>query len=381
MMLAHNFIDMTGQRWGRLTVVKYIESSSGGSRWLCRCDCGTEKIMKGYLLRKGHSTSCGCYKREMLTRERPSAAVTLLAGQRFGRWTLLERAPTRRAVSNHTRWWCICDCGTRRALRATILYRGRSQSCGCLVADKLRERQTTHGMFGTPLYRIWCGMLRRCRNPTDKNYPRYGGRGIKVCERWQQFENFYADIPPRPSPRHSLDRRDNNGHYEPNNVRWATPQEQQNNLRSNRRITFGGETLTGAQWARRLGISKNRFYERLRLGWSVEEAILYNDAADKYLPLPKRQHLRRRERLALFSSHGGICCICAGPISIDEPWQREHIIALCLGGSDDLSNCGVAHERCAIEKTKLDKAEWVRRRRRHHVESSKLRDLLASRPA
>ncbi len=133
----------------------------------------------------------------------------------------------------------------------------------------------THGLSKTPLYRIWGLIKHRCNNPNNPAYPRYGGRGIKMCERWQlSFEVFAADVGPRPTPQHSIDRYpDPNGHYEPGNVRWATATEQARNQRSNRLFTINGETLTLAEWAERHGKSFRTVFQRLAYGWPIEVAL------------------------------------------------------------------------------------------------------------
>jgi hypothetical protein len=128
-----------------------------------------------------------------------------------------------------------------------------------------------------PEYRAWDEMIKRCYNTNRRYYAAYGGRGITVCARWRHsYENFLADVGRRPSPQHSLDRKDNNGHYEPGNVRWATKQEQAQNTRNverAKRITFGGHTRTFREWAEATGIGMTLIINRLKLGWSVEEAL------------------------------------------------------------------------------------------------------------
>jgi hypothetical protein len=122
-------------------------------------------------------------------------------------------------------------------------------------------------------YGVWAAMLRRCRNPNTKDYPNYGGRGIRVCERWSKFANFYADLGPRPSRNHSIERRENDGNYEPGNCYWATRAEQANNKRNNRLITAHGKTQTLAQWASELRMTPYAITFRLRSGWNVERAL------------------------------------------------------------------------------------------------------------
>jgi len=136
--------------------------------------------------------------------------------------------------------------------------------CGCL-----RGRNKTHGMEGTSIYNTWADMLQRCRNPKRKNYHDYGGRGITVCELWTKFENFHEDMGPRPEGS-SLDRINNEGNYEPDNCRWATRQEQNNNRRNT--VMINGEPLTVA--ARRHGMSPKTLHKRyVVLGWAIERAL------------------------------------------------------------------------------------------------------------
>lgn len=127
-----------------------------------------------------------------------------------------------------------------------------------------------------PEYRVWIDMRRRCRDPKLRNYPNYGGRGIAVCDRWQTFENFYADMGPRPSKRHSIDRHpDNDGNYEPGNCRWATREEQRNNMRNNRWVEYRGRRMSLRDAIRSAGdvIEKSAAWRRLDLGWSIEMAV------------------------------------------------------------------------------------------------------------
>lgn len=191
-----------------------------------------------------------------------------LAGQKFNKLTALERAGFR--TLSHCRkslWKCRCECGVEVIVAQVDLVSGGTKSCGCLIGKHKR----THGGTGTPEFRIWDSMRRRCADPSYKDY---GGRGIKVCERWQDFANFLADMGKRPSPDHSLDRYpDNNGDYEPANCRWATRVEQSNNRRSSRTLTINGETKTYAEWERETGLPPGRVFTRLKMGWKPEEVL------------------------------------------------------------------------------------------------------------
>jgi hypothetical protein len=132
----------------------------------------------------------------------------------------------------------------------------------------------SHGLTKTPEFRSWQHLRARCYTPTDAKFASYGARGITVCDRWREsFENFLADMGPKPSPRHSIDRKDNDGPYSPDNCRWATNYEQSLNKRNNRRLTLHGETLTLSEWEQRTGISQDTIGARLRSGWSADRAL------------------------------------------------------------------------------------------------------------
>ena len=132
----------------------------------------------------------------------------------------------------------------------------------------------THGMSKTPEYRAWIHMKDRCFNPNSKDYPNWGGRGITVCDRWLNFENFLADMGSRPTTKHSLDRIDNDGDYSPKNCKWSTKAEQQNNRRYNRLITIDDVTLTIAQWTKEMGFNEHCISRRLNDGWSEFDAVM-----------------------------------------------------------------------------------------------------------
>jgi hypothetical protein len=128
-------------------------------------------------------------------------------------------------------------------------------------------------MKGTPTYECWGGIIQRCNNPKRAYYHLYGGRGIKICDRWLDFENFFADMGEKPSNKHSIDRIDNDGDYEPSNCRWATVLEQANNRRDNKVLSYVGLELTVAEWARRISVSPFTLYARIRRGWTIERTL------------------------------------------------------------------------------------------------------------
>lgn len=187
------------------------------------------------------------------------------AGLRFGHLVTVSTS-----YHHSRRWWlCACDCGEQKEAREQHLRSGAMKSCGC------SRTPIKHGMHGTSEYSIWQAMKNRCRLPSNIGYANYGGRGISVCDRWQSsFEAFFADVGPRPSSKHSLDREDNSKGYEPGNVRWTTKDVQTRNTRRNRYITAFGRAQTVTDWAVETGLSFKCITDRIdRLGWSAEDAV------------------------------------------------------------------------------------------------------------
>lgn len=191
---------------------------------------------------------------------------------RFGQLTAVEQAG--RNKHGLVTWRCSCDCGNDHLAVGTHLTRGHVTSCGA----------HSHGMSKTNIYRVWAAMRNRCENQSVKSYADYGGRGIKVCDSWKKFENFYADMGDRPSAQHSIERRDNDGDYSPVNCYWATKEDQSKNKRNTRLITANGETLHLAEWARRLGCNPAAILARLATGMPESEAVTK--------PIPERPNSR-----------------------------------------------------------------------------------------
>ncbi len=194
-------------------------------------------------------------------------------GSVFGRLTIIGRADT---VGGYSFWTVWCSCGKIKNIRASDI--GKVLSCGCLREERVAAACTTHGHATGgelhPLYRTWVTMKQRCYNPRFHKYADYGARGIKVCERWRDsFEAFLGDMGPKPSPRHTLDRKENDGDYTPENCRWATSLEQGANKRSNVRLEYDGRTQSISEWARELGIKAGTISYRIRKGWSVAETL------------------------------------------------------------------------------------------------------------
>lgn len=202
-------------------------------------------------------------------------------GNRYGRLIVIDRGLNR---NRKAYWVCNCDCGSVTVVVGYALRSGQTQSCGCIRKELLRERSITHGMTNTREYKIWKGLRVRCYTKGHHSYPKYGGRGIIVDPRWDDFQNFYDDMGPRPSSQHSIDRIDGNGPYSPGNCRWATPSEQRENTNNISKITYKGETMSIAQWARRLDMHYITLYHRLRdADWSIERALT-EEVHSKFTP-------------------------------------------------------------------------------------------------
>lgn len=203
-----------------------------------------------------------------------SKNVPDITGQRFGRWNVIEYAD--RGKNGEIQYKCRCDCGTERIIRRTSLTSGNSKSCGCLSRDVAIERGKTHGDTKSRLYRIWAGIIQRCCNDRERyEWYKYGGRGIQVCEDWHKYENFRDwAIANGYDDGLSIDRIDVNGNYCPENCRWATVYEQNNNKRTSRRLTFRGKIGTIREFADEYGLAYSCLHTRLKLGWSIEKALL-----------------------------------------------------------------------------------------------------------
>lgn len=192
-----------------------------------------------------------------------------LTGDKYGRLTALSRAENK---AKKSAWNCVCECGNRKVVTSTHLRAGRVRSCGCLAAESRGQARKTHGMTGTKPYKIWRSMIDRCYYPSQHAYPYYGGRGITICDRWLDFQNFYRDMGDIPEGM-TIDRVDNEGNYEPDNCHWATKTDQANNKRNNRMLTWKGKKQTMAQWAREVDINYFALRYRIDSGWSIERAF------------------------------------------------------------------------------------------------------------
>lgn len=226
MAKANNLI---GQRFGRLLVIDRSENDAHGkTRWLCKCDCGNEKVVGGAELRQGKTKSCGCAHYEKTT-------TIDLTGQRFGRLTVIERKYRKPIIAS---WLCRCDCGTYVIVDSGSLRGGQTRSCGCLRKEIVKEKATKHDLCHTKLYAVHSQMKQRCNNPNNKDCEYYGGRGIRICDEWSDVETFYSwAMGSGYREGLTIDRIDPNGNYCPENCRWITIQDQQRNRRPQKKIS------------------------------------------------------------------------------------------------------------------------------------------------
>lgn len=191
-----------------------------------------------------------------------------VSGQRIGRWIVLREVGY---LGKDRAWECICDCDNVRLVRTANLVRG-SRSCGCLGAEK-RHNRLIHGMSKSKEYRIWQAIKARCENPKNKKYHCYGGRGITVCTRWQDFANFFLDMGLRPVG-HEIDRINNSSGYEPGNCRWATRKQNMRNTSRIVSVTYENQTHSLVEWSEIKQIPYRRLRDRIqKLGWEPGRAL------------------------------------------------------------------------------------------------------------
>lgn len=199
-----------------------------------------------------------------------------LTGERFGRLIIIRKVDNDKWGKPY--WLCLCSCGKNKVVKGSSLRDGRTKSCGCLRKDMMTQRSTkhNHAVKGkeSRTYYSWDSMVQRCTNSNNIGYNHYGGRGIAVCKRWSNsFKNFLEDMG-ECAKGHSLDRINNNLGYYKVNCRWATPKQQAQNRRSNRKITYDGKTQCLSAWAEEFNMTYSTLYSRLHYGWKIKEALI-----------------------------------------------------------------------------------------------------------
>lgn len=264
--------EMIGKEFGYWTVLSIADpliSISGTKKTalLCRCKCGTERVVSKCSLLNGKSKSCGCYQKQLMHEQEYEDLV----GQKFNYLLVVEDIGRRnRAIL----WKCLCDCGNYTEATTAELRRGHKVSCGCFY----RTMRVTHGGSKDKLYQTWLGMRRRCYDPHTIGWADYGGRDIDVCPEWAKNYVAFRDW----SLTHgyedglTIDRIDYNGDYSPDNCRWISKHDQCRNTRYNHFETMNGETKTVIEWCEQYGLSATetrRTYGRLRRGWTIEKAL------------------------------------------------------------------------------------------------------------
>lgn len=317
-MSERHSIEIVGYRSERLVVLSiHHRDAKGNAYLLCRCDCGTEIVVRrGDLLSTRRPTrSCGCLKLDWIAGHTKDEV-----GNRYGYLLVLSRAGSSGPVnSKKATWNCLCDpakggCGREVVVNGRCLRTGHTSSCGCLADQLTSVRSTIHGASKggkiTPEYNAWSGMNQRCTNPKADGYV---GDTISVCPRWlNSFADFLADVGYRPGSGYFLDRfPDRLGDYELGNVRWATKIQIANNAKSNVLVTYEGRSQTVAQWSSERGLNPSRLYMRLfKLQWPIGEALGFLRHKNRRIKLtPADLRLRKQARMAVRSA------IIAGKLS------------------------------------------------------------------
>lgn len=230
-------IPMIGKRFGRLTVISQAEHKSGEQyKYICKCDCGNTVTVPGYSLRSGNTKSCGCYAKEVrrkigsASKGRKSTRAVDLKGKRFEYLFVLDRAGSTK--NGKALWKCLCNCGNISYVTTDKLLSGKTVSCGCLGLKRASEAKIKHGKSNSSIYRVFKSIHARCENPKSTPYRWYGARGIKVCEAWDTFENFYSWAMSHGYKQGlSIDRIDPDKDYCPENCRWITRSENSSRAR------------------------------------------------------------------------------------------------------------------------------------------------------
>lgn len=264
-----------GDRVGVFTLLARVDQRT----WRVECECGRTALKDASTVKTLRRCSDECPLPTLATTHGPRP-ITRHVGQRFGRLVVQGIVDRGRGATARV----VCDCGEVFVARVGNIARGHTTSCGCTHREDTSARTRTHGRGIEPEYRSWWNMLRLCEDPQNRSFHYYGGRGITVCERWREsFENFIADMGPRPSPKHGLGRIDNAGPYSPENCRWATTVELIRNRRNTKFIVVDGVSVTAASVCEKHAVPQKIFWGRIGVGWDELKA-----ATTPYTPRIKR---------------------------------------------------------------------------------------------
>lgn len=207
-----------------------------------------------------------------------------ITNKKYNKLTAIKLQHSLKITKKSREYWLFkCDCGNQKVISKDLVKRGQIKSCGCIKGLNRVKHGFARKNNKSRLYNIWCSMRQRCNDVNHHKYYAYGFRGVKVCDRWNKFENFLEDMKEPPTPKHSIDRIDNNGDYEPSNCRWATNYEQANNTRNNIIIEFNGETKTLSEWCNNSGIIYSKALYRFNQGYDIKTILEDNNIIRKDL--------------------------------------------------------------------------------------------------
>lgn len=299
------------------------------------------------------------------TSQRPGKGASRspsVVGQRFAKLLVIgQRIEGGRSVAD-----CKCDCGNQTTIRLSRLFDGQS-GCGCGRGKK--SVRHGHAALGSssPTYSSWSAMKDRCLTPAHVSWSRYGGRGITVCERWLSFDLFLQDMGPRPSLKHSLDRIESDGNYEPGNCRWATAKTQGRNHSGNKVLTHNGTSMCVAAWADQTGLPHNTIRRRLILGWTVGEALETPHRSSRGPSLTSaRKSMTPARMQRIWEREKGICWFCTKPVPMrgGDVVRYDHRIPVEISQDDSDDGIYPIHrEPCDRLKTAADQAKIAKTRR------------------
>lgn len=326
-----------GTRFGELRVItgEVVKVKVNNYMW-CRCSCGVEELVAVRSLVRGMKTRCHNHHMQV----RP--------GDKFGDWEVLEEVE-RGFHGRQRQFQCRCVCGTERVVSVQALLYGGSKHCA-----SCRAKRHGHATNGKPTveYRAWHSMRQRCNDPKIRGYKDYGGRGISYDPSWEVFENFYRDMGPKPSPEHTLERKDNEAHYTKENCIWALQKDQCNNRRSNRYIEYDGKRLTTTQWAAETGIRVRTLQYRLQRNWPLDKVFGRTFCHYQEGPAhqPKHRDLENpsshgKKRKVVYERDGGKCRVCGEKVSFDV-FHMGHAVDHAVGGGDGLDNLVLMCKPC-----------------------------------